>query len=106
MNAKNIALYKKVVAHWERMIKWAKEQPKGEDVNSNKMFEAIKETRAGIYCVFCRKYHSSKCKLCPIEIELGGCFDIGYNEVGDSHTWGSWVRNAEIFLNNIKKLEV
>jgi hypothetical protein len=92
---------KKSIEHWERMVTWAKTQPKRARVDYETMYECISEDWFSTCCPLCQLCESN-CRDCPLFLDgqgCGGCYgDSDYrpwNSVNESKTWGTWVKRAE-----------
>ena len=88
----------KAIAHYDRMIAWARTQPYDDKPDSSDMFAAIGEYWFGKSCSFCQKYFNAykndRCTLCPLNdgvVCCGGRWLI----MNSAETWGDWVRAAE-----------
>lgn len=95
----------KSIEHWQRMIKWAKEQNPEEEAYYSDMKDEIDEYWEGNDCALCIEFVD--CRKCPLENKYGGCDDKGDNLWGtvlDSGTWCEWVKNAKKFLKQLKSL--
>ncbi|KKL05768.1 hypothetical protein LCGC14_2602740 [marine sediment metagenome] len=101
-------LTEKVIAHWERMIEWAKKQPSNNNASILEMEDSINESWRGAYCNYCIKYHSSQsenCTKCPIMLKYNKkCEDIGWAKAAFSKNWKQWIVNAGSFLEKLKQL--
>ena len=98
------ALKKDVVAHWKRMIVWAKKQPKRVVANAWIMQSNLGKWWGSSDCAFCL---ALSCEDCPFVIYFGRvCTLMGHIEVAGSKTWGEWVKNAEEFLEKIKAIKI
>jgi len=100
---------KKTIAHWERMIKWAKKQNHYNFVNKNEMMNEIGECWDSRYCDLCIKYNKNRCAKCPLKRKYGGCImrtDNLWFSVATSRIWDEWIDNAKDFLKQLKSLEV
>jgi len=105
------------IAHYERMIKWAKTQPPGNRIRYKHsvsiMFVAIGEDWYGKNCVYCQKYikysSSSTNKPCPLTSYVipycddKSCCNGLWIKMNNSTTWKEWIINAEKVLEYIKE---
>lgn len=87
------------LAHYDRMIAWAKKQDLKESPNMDIMYLKLGETWGGKYCNYCEKY--IKCLKCPLG-KYGSCCDFLYSEMNISITWKEWVINAKKVRKYIK----
>lgn len=98
-------IIEETIAHWKWMIAWAKKQPQDAVPNVGNMELAIGEDWSGEYCPLCNKYY---CSICPLGIKFGACGDDNVKNlwaiVIHSTSYKSWVKNAEKFLVQLKKL--
>lgn len=91
---------KEALAHYERMIKWAKTQPKKADVSEHDMVSAIKEAWSADYCPYCKKMTGKSCRLCPLcrpsakTLYLGACCGGLWYKLDLAETWGEWLKYA------------
>jgi len=93
------------IAHWERMVQWAKEQPKEDNTDYLYMFRKIKEGWYGDYCALC--HYAEICDNCPTtKASHPECNSMRstWKKVSNSKTWGEWVKNAEKMLKLLKSL--
>jgi len=96
------------IAHWDRMIDWAKKREKRWMVSRGDMCYDVGENWRGEHCPLCVKYKADYvCGKCPLLEKYGRC---GYGrknlwlKVHLSETWGTWVKNAEKFREQIASL--
>jgi hypothetical protein len=90
------------LAHYERMIDWAKQQNPKEKVDKSKMLDSIGENWGGRHCVYCKQINdlSLSCKECNIYLPDGNdskvqdCAGGNYANVCDAETWGQWIKSA------------
>ena len=86
------------IAHYDRMITWARTQPHDDKPDSSGMFAAIGEYWFGKSSSFCQKYFNAfmndRCALCPLN---GGavCWGELRLKVDVAKTWGEWIAAAE-----------
>lgn len=98
------------IAHWKRMIKWARKQPVNRKPDIINMFKAIGEIWHDDDCALCQKYyHEFKgCDDCPLNKAFGECSSSKNNNlwftVIKSKSWGIWIVNAEAFLKQLESL--
>ena len=94
----NYALVRtRALAHYKRMIKWARTQPETDSVNALLMHKAIKETWGAIYCPYCVSYAGVACNLCPLyKLSSSGSHCCGgwWNKMDRAPTWKSWIKYA------------
>jgi hypothetical protein len=100
------------IAHWERMIAWAKRQPRSAKVSPVKMRDEIAETWDGVHCSLCRLFRCD-CISCPLERFYGHCGSL-YTEnawaavartwakKSGPQTWRTWLKHANVMLNQLK----
>ena len=101
------------IAHWVRMINWVKSidlENLDDTVIYMNMFASIKESWFGMDCSYCKKYARSGCGGCPLARKYGTCEDEDSSninmwiKVNRSATWREWLKNAEMFLEQLKTL--
>ena len=94
------------IKHWERMIAWAKKQPKLYMAHPDDMKKAIGENWGKDYCTLCTRYYKACCYFCPLAKKHGSCIDNGnhFVKVSFSYRWGDWVKNAKIMLKQLRSL--
>jgi len=97
------------IAHWERMIAWAKKQPKKDAPSGEVMETAIGEHWGNKYCALCKEYLGiGTCRDCPLAKKYGECGSYSYNNawyfVAGSRMWGEWLKNAERMLEQLRSL--
>ena|SRR3990167_5329394 len=106
-------LKSQTVAHWERMIEWVKRidlENLDDTVMHTDMFDSIKESWFCADCSYCKIYIRCGCRGCPLARKYGGCEDNdssninGWRKVNSSGTWREWLKNAELFLEQLKTL--
>lgn len=87
-------LKKKTIAHYNRMIKWAKKQISDNAIRCNVMFSEIQENWLSLSCPFCKVFD---CELCPITINTkeGQCLNTPWHDMNNSETHEEWIKNAE-----------
>ena len=104
----------RTIAHWEKMIKWAKKQPEHYLTSIGAIHNGINQTWYGDYCPLCDKYYKGSktkltCKKCPLKIKYGKCgrskIRNKWHNVSFSYNWKDWVENAEVFLAQLKRLK-
>lgn len=103
MNTKNAI--KNSIGQWEDMISWVEKLPPEEKVQKSKM--PISNNWYGKYCPLCQIHHG--CYKCLVAERYGDCNtdDNGnhWKATAFSETWGEWLDNARIFLNQLRELE-
>ena len=107
MTTKTKSALEKSIAHWERMIKFVKTQPKEDYPYPNKMISVIGETWSGKDCALCGLFSYYGCKRCPLNTPELQCDkdDSPYDKVANSTTWEEWLENAQIMLNTLKEVK-
>jgi len=99
---------KKAIAHWERMIRWAKKQNKKEFPSLFSMSNDIKEAWKGKDCELCKQFQNKAdgCSNCPLYKKYNNCNTVHnlWFAVSFSRTWKEWVKNAKKFLKQIESL--
>jgi hypothetical protein len=99
--------------HYQKMIDWAKEQPKEDIKDSEIMLREIGEDWFSDCCPYCNKYLSidgyvDDCGKCPLNLETDGrgmeycCGDI-WDKVQDVITWKEWIKWAKKIDKFIQK---
>ena len=94
----------KSIAHWERMIEWAKKQKKEAGFNVFYMSENGGENIGASGCSLCSEYG---CHACPLYIAYGYCSpneSNNYFKTRESKTYGIFVKNATLMLKQLKSL--
>lgn len=92
------------IAHWERMIKWARMRKGGSpEIRYFEMKDEIGEHPTSEYCALCKMFFRDKCAGCP----LGTCEDTDslYQKVMHTETWGAWVLAAKKLLARLREIE-
>ena len=82
---------RKSIAHWKRMVRWAKKQDPLSITEPTLMAHQLGEIWFCRDCPLCRKYQS--CTDCPLK-SCGRGSAWGKVRRG-SRTWGTWVQAAE-----------
>lgn len=102
-----IEAIKASIEHWQRMIAWAKEQPYGQEPDSEKMKRAIGEKWFTADCSLCKvfkSHYNGDCRPCPLhdsrQYHWVCCNE--WVDVNNSETWGGWVTEAEHLLWKLK----
>ena len=84
---------KEELAHYDRMIAWAKEQKPRDKVSGYKMWDKIGEMWSNDDSSYCKRY-GLFCGSCPLSLDLRCCNRL-YSDMHNSKTWGTWVKRAE-----------
>ena len=86
------------LAHYDRMIAWARTQPFFAIPDDETMLAGIGEDWHSKDCSFCQKYFNAymndRCTLCPLNdgvVCCGGRWLI----MNSAETWGEWIAAAE-----------
>lgn len=94
------------ILHYQRMKKWAKEQPEFAGVFSDEMLISIGEDWSAAFCPLCKysikrkrnlSCKGSYCQFCPARDYLPmdlTCVSV-WRDLNGSFNWGMWVENAE-----------
>lgn len=120
MDKTTMKALKETIAHWERMIAWARARTNYYITSipplcEFEMFEAIKESWYSDSCPLCALFYyvqNDVCsEKCPIFQAYGECgeeeaTDNLWLNVEDSESWYEWVINAKKFLEQIKDLQI
>jgi len=97
----------KTIAHWTRMIQWAKKQPETGRVSRWRMERKIKESWYADDCDLCALADSC-CRHCILWRIPGdkNCATYGspWRTVAAQLTWGPWVRAAMVMKRMLKGL--
>jgi len=117
MNKSN--LKKEALAHYNRMIKWAKEQNKLDQPSSTLMLTMLEENWQGAFCKYCTTFREQNaafifncCEhneygICPLNINTEKtstyCCDGLWIKMAKSETWEEWIVNAKLVKNYIKE---
>jgi hypothetical protein len=101
-------IQREAIAHYERMIAWAKTQI-GSDISSRvKMGEELNEVWNSEDCPYCKtfaflrikgKKDSHACGWCP----LYTCCETEWQMLIQTKTWKEWIEQAEKVLEYIKE---
>jgi len=81
---------RKAIAHYNRMIKYAKTRPATKRINRNSMYKAIGECWYDMDCSYCKAYKF--CNICPLYI--GGCCGGLWCEMANAKNWREWIDRA------------
>lgn len=98
-------LKERTLAHYDRMILWAKKQNPDENINHIKMLEDLKENWYCDYCPLCNEV--STCGQCPVyksNEKFFDCFGTPWVKMSNSQTWKEWLVYANEerdFLNSL-----
>ena len=119
MTAKMPQYKKDAIAHYKRMIKWAKTQPqRGEWPEYDVMSDNIHEDWYALHCSYCAKFMSHEddvynpCYLCPLSLFKEKSFPIDegkiccnglWAKINEAKTWSTWIKRAEKVLEYIKE---
>jgi len=103
---------KKAIAHYEKMIKWAKLQNGNAITDHFFMFETLGEFWQGHFCSYCQEYlkgdlFCSYCSICPLtknNLNTKYCCYGLWHKMNHSKTWKEWIKYAEKILKLIKKM--
>ena len=101
---------KKSIKHWKRMIKWVKRKYKMTDEpNINMMLMELGESWLGDFCPLCETFNVGvHCKNCPLAKKYGDCGNSmsknNYKNVYKAKTWGEWLKESEIMLEQLRSL--
>lgn len=88
-------LQKKAVAHYDRMIRWAKDQLGDRAADSDEMFREIGEWWGGEDCPYCEAFkNTGACTICPLRAP-GGCCAGLWRWLNRSRNWHDWIIEAE-----------
>ena len=95
------------IAHYKRMIDWAKTQDPGGKASLYYMKEATHERWTNTYCKLCIDY-DTHCAYCPMSAIDQCCMeqDSIWKAMGRSYYWGEWLIHAEELLELFKDAEV
>ncbi len=96
------------IAHWERMVKWADEQPPLDLVSWDNMEFAIKELPNAEGCYLCRVYNMGfeGCPACPLAIEYGWCTNStnAFYDADSARHWHGFVKHGKRLIEQLKSL--
>lgn len=89
-------LQEKAIAHYDRMIAWAKTRPEKGIKAFMQMRLTIGEEWGGGYCPYCNTYHISlgNCGACPLGDDDNCCGGLWW-KLNAAETWGEWIVAAE-----------
>lgn len=90
------------IAHWDRMIVWAKKQNPNETAYSFKMWREIDENWSGEYCALCKLFPGA-CSKCPMPVKCSSDNSV-WAEVYSASTWGEWVTAADKMPETLRAL--
>lgn len=94
---------KDALAHYRRMIKWAKKQPKRQPPHREIMRGEIGEEWHGADCVYCVE-EKGKCMFCVLNggaAAFNCCNGLWY-KMATAGSWESWIYYAEKIVQYIK----
>lgn len=92
-------LYRKSIAHYDKMIEWAEKQKPKKTTNRKEMESEIDESWFAFDCDFCNKYNNGG--FCSTECPLtkngcySGCCNGLWQKMNSSKTWGTFVKRAK-----------
>ena len=119
-----MTLKQKALAHYDRMIEWAKKQPKKNKCDRVNMYYHISETWSGSHCPYCQKMSEKdlNCSYCRLHAdndddncccegawmdmanaETYCCCDGAWMDMANAETWGTWVKRARKVREYIEK---
>lgn len=86
---------KQAIAHYDRMIEWAKKQNPDKEQFASDMREELNETYDARSCSYCiaNKFDCELCKLSGINI--GICCNGLFFKMCLALTWGEWIERAK-----------
>ncbi len=112
-------LQKEALAHYDRMIEWAKKQKKFNHPNDKVMLRRLGENWMGLFCVYCTTFSEPDCVhncvhniygKCPLNsnsTNIGrtpfDCCNQLWLQMSESETWEEWIINAELVKKYIKE---
>jgi len=103
------AMKRAALKHYNRMIKWAGKQPANEKVCTTKMQTLLHERYFGDDCVYCqedlkqqKKQNYPVCSECAL-CKNDECCDRLWSKMVYSKTWKTWIKNAQLVREYIKK---
>ena len=91
------------IAHWRRMIKWVKIQPRNSKVAAEFMLDAIGEDWGGDCCPLCI-FHAHNCQRCIIKPNCKAYGSI-HHSINDAVCWRNWLVRANDMLKYLKQLQ-
>ena len=95
---------RKAIAHYKRMIKWAKTQNPRARADIVKMSYELKDCWSSDECVYCEEYiFCGECPLASPNWEIEGCCGGLWDKMDDARTWKTWIKYAEQVLEYIKE---
>lgn len=92
---------KESLAHYRRMIKWAKTQAKNRRPSAAEMSMDIDEEWNGDNCQYCRA-HDGHCAYCQLDDIKSGCCSGLWKKMYDAKSWAKWIYWAERIVQYIK----
>lgn len=102
-----MTLKQKALAHYDRMIEWAKKQPKRGHVSKIKMFVEINETWESDYCIYCNSHKGGTCPQCKLysipRYDGRHCCDGLWRIMNSAVCWPTWVKRARKVREYIEK---
>lgn len=103
---KSTELLAESIAHWERMLKWARQQKPLYKADSLEMKESLGESWDGSDCPLCKNYRF--CKGCPLFEQQGDVCDgfnnTAWSKIHKSRNWSEWVINAVRMIETLKNV--
>ncbi len=97
----DLKLLKESIAHWKRMIKWAKKRDPMESCYAQEMLRSIEEDWFSDFCPLCKKYSGfcdNFCSGCPLDIFFITCEGAKskWMELRNrSEIWMEWIYYAK-----------
>jgi hypothetical protein len=98
------------IAHWERMIAWAKMEPEEEPPAEGYMRARLGENWYSYSCALCKMFgHPSQAGICgsvscPLALMGQKCSDDGscWESVSEAATWREWISHARRMLGLLR----
>ena len=105
----NKVLQELALAHYHRMLEWAKLQNPNDCISMPKMQRAIHEVWGVTNCCYCSIYrrwtynNTQSCTTCPLRSDKG-CCDGYWRGMSRAYTWAEWVAGAEDVYKYIEEM--
>jgi len=95
-----VELKEQALAHYARMIKWAKRQRADDKPRSGTMHLEIGESWGAKDCAYCASF--DRCLACPLYTHFGCCNGL-WEAMKAATTWGEWLKCAHKIVEYIKQ---
>jgi len=94
---------RQALAHYDRMIAWAKTQHPNSYPSKERMDRKIGEHWQGRFCAYCC-YYNTDCRSCPLSPSpFGGCCGALWHLLNAASNWKLWIKAAKKVRAYIKR---